>query len=179
GKAYLVPGGVGGLPPVPTLLMTGVENNEHVGQWVACAGDRNGDGLGDLVVAAPGATGPLGANQGYVAVRYGALTGVAFADTLYGSAAGAQAGACVSGAGALSGSGFGDLAIASPGVGASGEVDLFPGGVIAPQRAVDAFTYPSRGDVSSTLFGWALAEGGDLNGDGYGDVLVGAPGDSI
>ncbi len=179
GKAYFVPGGVGGLPPVTTLLMTGIENNERVGQSVACAGDRNGDGLADLAIGAPGATGPLGANQGYVAVRYGMISTPALADTLYGPAAGAQAGACVAGAGELAGNGFADLAIASPTVGITGQVNFFRGGVFAPERSVDAFAAPSNGDVDSTWYGWSVAEGGDLNGDGFGDVLVGAPGDSV
>src|SRR5437660_2328302 len=33
-----------------------------------------------------------------------------------------------------------------------------------------------RGEVARDAFGWAVACPGDVNGDGYGDLLVGAPG---
>src|SRR4030095_15450875 len=78
------------------------------------------------------------------------------------------------GVGDLDGDGFADLAVAAPGNDArgvdAGAVRVFPGGPVATSEAMLTL----RGESDGDRFGSGLA-GGDVNRDGRGDVVVGAP----
>jgi hypothetical protein len=82
-------------------------------------------------------------------------------------------GSSVAALGDADGDGYGDLAVGAPGQGSTGTVFLFRGG---PDRAMVQGTIsdlPAPPEARS--FGHALAGLGDLNGDGSGELLVGAP----
>jgi hypothetical protein len=72
----------------------------------------------------------------------------------------------------VNGDGFADVAVGSPGADASrGRVDVFYG------SAMGVANIPSvtlSGDAASDTFGDAVASGGDINGDGFTELLVGA-----
>ena len=83
----------------------------------------------------------------------------------------------VAGVGDLNGDGFDDVAIGAPGTISSGssvagEVYIFPGasGTMYSSRGV-TITGPS----TAGNFGYTVSAGGDIDNDGYPDLLVGAP----
>ena len=120
--------------------------------------DYNGDGLADVAIGVPAR------DTGTVQVSMGRFFPVAVFDvTLEG---GARFGRGIAAVGDLNGDGVVDLAVASgvdPGV-----VTIYNGGSPAPTMGL---TLPP-GDVTAG-FGMTTASAGDVNGDGYGDIVVG------
>ena len=55
---------------------------------------------------------------------------------------------------------------------------MFLGGVTGLGTSLysdpDSADWIADGNTSNDLFGWSVATGGDVNGDGYSDLLVGA-----
>jgi hypothetical protein len=138
--------------------------------------DVNGDGFTDLAVGAPGANGGAGA----VRLYYGGPTGpsVSVSREITGNPAIAAAiGTIVTSAGDIDGDGFGDMLVAAPrastgGRTANGQVLVFRGSV---GGVATSPTLVLEGTSSRDLFGLSVSAAGDVNSDGFGDVVVGAP----
>ncbi|MES1205361.1 MAG: VCBS repeat-containing protein [Pseudomonadota bacterium] len=122
--------------------------------------DFNGDGLADIAIGSPAAAFPS------VVVFNGSSNGPGFVpdETLAGGTGFGQA---VASAGDVNGDGYVDLAVGSGG--SPGSVTVFLGG---PSGPASAGTELSSGDVT-TGFGATIASAGDVNGDGYADLVVG------
>jgi hypothetical protein len=121
--------------------------------------DYNGDGVADVAVGQPGAA------TGVVAVFYGSSAGVSASPVVV-VMGGDQFGRTIAAVGDVNGDGFVDLGIAS---GADpGTVNIYDGGVAGPTLGNALLPGP----VTSG-FGATMAAAGDVNGDGYGDLLVG------
>ncbi len=159
----------------------------HVGQAVAGVGDVNGDGLDDMLVAAPHAYVSLD-QEGEVFLVHGgesltemggALRSVADA-VIQGEEAYGLLGSALAGAGDVDGDGLDDVLVGAPGVWVSdesvGEAYVFLGAGFGEERTrgvADADrTIQASGDA---VVGGALSGAGDVNDDGLADVLVGAP----
>lgn len=166
-----------GLSPTPNWTAFGGQAGARMGRAASGAGDVNGDGFDDLLVGAEWYdNGEV--DEGRVYLFYGSATGLSSqaAWTAESNVAGAWFGACATTAGDVNGDGFADVIISSPyltnGQSAEGRIYLYLGGS-AGLGADPAWTWESdQTDAHLTCTG----AGGDVNGDGYSDVLAVAPG---
>jgi len=165
GLAYVHYGSTTGLSAGPNLILQVNLNNAAFGKSVASAGDVNGDGYADVVVGAPGAPGG-GAAYIFHGSPFGLIPSVAL--QLNGSP-GSGFASSVFKAGDVNGDGFSDVVIGAPGseeayiyMGSSTGLDPIPAVTLAP-------------GFPGSEFGHAVCTAGDVNGDGFSDVIVGAP----
>jgi len=161
------------------------------GDSVAGAGDVNGDGRADLLVGAPSADYNARESSGSAYVVFGKASATnvdlaALADQGFridGAAADDRAGVSVAGAGDVNGDTRPDLIVGALYAGnnqrgTSGSAYVVfgkasPGNVDLAALGDEGFRID--GAAARDLIGFALAGARDVNGDGYGDVVVGSP----
>ncbi|MFO0686222.1 MAG: VCBS repeat-containing protein [Sandaracinus sp.] len=165
---YLFAGGPGDLATAPTTTLAPPESSAAFGTSVAGVGDVNGDGYGDVLVGAH----DVGGNAGAAYVYLGSASGLATtpATTIHGPA-GAWLGVSVAGAGDVNGDGFADVAI-----GAHRASDLAGRAYVhlgsATGIAATASTDIPGPAIFRGMFGVGVAGAGDVDGDGFDDVVV-------
>jgi hypothetical protein len=172
-------GSVLGLTATPHELLPNPQVGSNYGWAVATAGDVNGDGFSDIVIGAPDFSNGQ-AGEGVAFVHHGSEDGLVlpFANLLERNQAGARFGFSAAGAGDMNGDGFFDVAIGAPNWRTTqvneGAMSFHPGSA-AGVVATGPTTALIPGGLANINFGSSVAEGGDVNGDGYADLLVGAP----
>jgi hypothetical protein len=173
GRAYVYYGSINGLPEVPNVTLDVNQALCKLGYSVS-GGDVNGDGYADVIVSAP----RYNDTQGGVFIYYGSSSGLVMTPATITGAAGQHIGYAVAGAGDLNGDGYGDVLISAYNdivTIDTGKVFVYYGSAsglsATPNHIIQGTNEP---DMAG--FGRSLASAGDVNGDGYGDVIIGAHG---
>jgi hypothetical protein len=147
----------------------GLKANDQLGTSVSRAGDVNRDGYEDIILGAP-YNDSCGNNAGVVFV-YSGKTGTLLY-TLLGDSAGDELGRSVSWAGDVNNDGYDDFIAGAPYASSSrGKAKVFSG-------RTGALIYSFSGSlpgVPGDLFGFSVSGLGDIDGDGYADVIIGSP----
>ena len=173
GVAHIYHGGTYNVSALPSFSRSSGQANARLGASVANAGDVNGDGYSDAVLGAPGAANGQ-AGEGSVYVHYGSITGLSLAPnvTLEEDIAGAAFGTSVASAGDVNGDGYADVVVGAPLSGGIGRAYLYMGGPagLSASAALVLDGTPGSG------FGTSVFKAGDVDCDGWSDVIIGAPG---
>lgn len=172
---------------------------DRAGRALANAGDVNGDGLDDFIIGAASADpdGKQGAGEAYVI--FGGITNPAVLSLtalngnngfrLVGATFNDATGEAVGGGGDVNNDGYSDIIVGAPGadpgeVEEAGAAYVVFGGPTFPARvnlaALDGQNgFRLDGIAEEDGTGAAVGLAGDLNGDGYDDLIVGAPNASV
>jgi len=172
GRAMVYHGSPTGLSATPDWISAPFDAphlpNSNYGEGVDGAGDVNGDGYSDVIIGAGG----FNSDRGRVVIFHGgpgglpALPASIFNHTLVGQRFGSNphSGACASGVGDVNGDGYSDVIMARMGF----QAHIHHGGPAGVSIA------PSWSSIlgGGGFYGATVASAGDLNADGYSDVVV-------
>ena len=146
----------------------GDSHGDFFGDTVDMAGDVDRDGYSDVIVGAVWDDNN-GSNSGSARVFSGKDGRILY--TFIGDAAGDMLGVSAKGAGDVNGDGYSDLI-----VGASQELRKTAPGYARVFSGRDGkVLYTFRGEKGGDWFGNSVNGAGDVNRDGYADLIVGAP----
>ena len=198
GETYLIYGGanfgesfdLNDLDVTNGVIISGINAGDLSGRSVSNAGDINGDGYDDIIIGAQGANDETG--ESYVIfggpnlparIELSTLGTNGF--TISGVVPGGLSGRSVSNAGDINGDGYDDLIInASLAPGINGESEAGQSYVLFGGPTFGEFLDLNELDGSNGFTLYGIGEGdrtgrsvsaGDVNGDGFDDILVGAP----
>jgi hypothetical protein len=158
GAIYVFYGSAAGVQATPDIVDE-TQTNGYFGISVAIAKDLNGDAYDDILVGSD--------KTNTVTVFYGGPWGILYTPVteIHTPATSSVFGVKVSGAGDVNNDGYNDMMVAD-----GDYVYVYhggPNGVNNPPAAV-------LGDQQNSYFGLAMAGGGDINGDNYDDIVIGA-----
>lgn len=178
------------------FVITGVNTDQYFGLSVTRIGDFNGDGRPDFAIGSPGAN--FGIGRAYI-VYSNTFSGSHLDLSALESGNGSQGfvvngeattglgnlGFAIAGGGDINGDGRPDLIVSAQGYAlAQGRVYVIYGGAITSGslNATDlsggdgSLGFVINGEQSADYFGIDVTAAGDVNGDGFADLLIGAYG---
>ena len=177
--------------------INGESAGDASGISVSSAGDINGDGYDDIIIGAPNAD-PNGSSSGSVYVVFGKESGFSRAIEpseldgsdgfrINGESAGYSSGFSVSSAGDFNGDGYDDIIIGAHYADSNGNINSGSTYVVFGKESgfsrvielseldgSDGFRI--NGESGDDHGGVSVSSAGDINGDGYDDIIIGADG---
>ena len=170
GQVDIYYGSENGLSQNIDLVLYGVQDNQNMGQGLT-TGDFNGDGFSDLAVGSPG----YNQDDGKVEIFFGSSTGLSSISELIAGVSttlvtGSKYGMLLRTVDDLDGDGNDELLISSLGVDGFGQLELFHGS--SQNDSWGALQSPQRSG-QGMLFGSSVSTNGDINNDGFNDLVVG------
>ena len=198
GESYVVFGKAGGwaatidlntLDGTTGFRLDGIDVSDISGRSVASAGDVNGDGYADMIIGAMG--GDSSAGESYVVFgKAGGWAASIDLSTLNGTTgfrldgidAYDRSGRSVASAGDVNGDGFDDMIVGAYYAGFIGESYVVFGKASGWAASLDLSTlngttgFRLDGIDAFDYSGFSVASAGDVNGDGFEDVIIGATG---
>ena len=173
GAVYVFYGTPDGLKAVPDQIIYGRDADGRFGIGIDSVGDINRDGYSDLVLGADG----VNADTGRVLIYLGGPRGLEEAPAWLwdGEAKGDRFGHAVTGAGDLNGDGWPDFAVGAPFAvsgDSRGRVYIFYGASSLSDIRVGKTL---QGQMLRSYFGLAIRLAGDVNNDGFSDLLIASP----
>ncbi len=180
------------LPLYSNASFLGEEPGDKSGTVVTSAGDINGDGFDDFLIGSPN-NDQFGENSGKVHIVFGKSSGWSMLTLLKNSqfsfrgitgstSDNSGIGSSIAPVGDVNGDGFSDFMIGDPNADIEGyhegKVYLIFGKSSGWGKNVDISTITTSfvGEENSDFAGWKIAGIGDVNGDGYDDLMIGAIG---
>ncbi|MCK1405118.1 Hint domain-containing protein [Bradyrhizobium sp. 76] len=174
--------------------LSGVAAGDQSGTSVASAGDINNDGFDDIIIGAPlsDPNGQISSGASYVVfgkisfastpnINLSSLDGTA-GFTLNGTGVSGQSGFSVASAGDVNNDGFDDIIVGAPRYNGSQGMSYLIYGHASFAAAINltsisgtAAGYQFTSAITGSRSGYSVAAAGDVNGDGYGDFIVGGP----
>ena len=165
------------MSPTPNWIAESNQAGALFGYPVSTAGDVNGDGYADVIVGAQNydAAGTTDAGRAYV--YFGSASGLSTTPNWIatGDQAGDQFGVAVDTAGDVNGDGYADIIVGAytydNGETDEGRAYVYYGSPSGPSVTPD---WMAEVNHTGAYFGSYLGTAGDVNGDGYADVIIGA-----
>ncbi|MFN8485917.1 MAG: FG-GAP-like repeat-containing protein [Anaerolineae bacterium] len=192
GRVVILNGKPGGWPVPPAMQALSASESSLAasqtaafGQYLAPAGDVNGDGLADLLIGDPanelvyvvfGQTGPLGQDWDVTQLKERSQAGRGVVFTT--SAGGDSVGALMAAAGDVNGDGVGDLLIGADNGAHQGHLYLVAGRRRWTSQVRDV-TADASAVLPLNLSGAGFSGVGDVNGDQVADFAVADPNNSL
>ena len=180
GRVFVYHGSAAGLSATPNSTLD--ETNQalaYFGWSVASAGDVNGDGYSDVIIGAPQYDDGANINEGWAFVYHGSAVGLSLtANSTLDDAdqAGAYFAISVAAAGDVNGDGYSDVIIGAylfnDGFTDEGVAFVYHGS--ATGLSATPINMPDDANQLNANFGFSVSTAGDVNGDGYSDVIIGA-----
>ncbi len=163
GRAYLYYGGAG-MDSIADVTMNGAAEGNNFGWSVSTAGYVNGDVYSDVIVGAY-------QGNGRAYIFFGGSIMNNTPDVTMTGTVGSNFGFSVSDAGYVNGDVYSDVIVGGPAYGGyTGRAYIFYGG----SNMNNTVDVTMTGEAAQSSFGYSVSRAGDVNRDGYSDVIVGA-----
>jgi len=175
GKVYIYSGSAKGLSKTPAWAVAGEQPKAQFGHSFGTVGNVNGDGFGDFIVGAQGFNSPKGKNAGKAYLYLGSPNGLSSTPvwTKTGEQAMELLGDCSGPAGDINKDGLADVVVGAYGYDHfRGRAFLYYGS--KTRGLSDKPAWVTYGEDANDWYGYSVASCGDIKGDSYPGVVIGA-----